>query len=177
MPDINFQRKFNRNDEYLTPDYAVLPILKYLPKDKCIIWCPFDKEDSAFVKIFDEAGHDVFYSHIDDGGDFFKLRVPKCDYIISNPPFSLKTEILQRLCSIDKPFAILLNFQGIFDSKVRFDLGLKYNLELMYMYPRVDFIATTRELNTSIPFQSGYLCHKILGKPLAFEYINREIEK
>lgn len=34
-----------KNDECYTPRYGVLPIIKYLPKDK-IIWCPFDKENS-----------------------------------------------------------------------------------------------------------------------------------
>ena len=36
-----------KNDECETLDYAVKPILKYLPKDKTI-WCPFDKETSQF---------------------------------------------------------------------------------------------------------------------------------
>ena len=52
-----------RNDECMTPRYGVLPIVKYLPKDK-IIWCPFDKEDSEFVKVLTEKGYKVVYSHI-----------------------------------------------------------------------------------------------------------------
>ena len=37
------------NDECYTPDYAVEPILKYIPKD-AIVWCPFDTDKSEFVK-------------------------------------------------------------------------------------------------------------------------------
>ena len=37
------------NDECYTPDYGVKPIIKYIPKDK-IVWCPFDTEDSEYVK-------------------------------------------------------------------------------------------------------------------------------
>ena len=37
------------NDECYTPHYAVKPILKYIPKD-AIVWCPFDTEESEFVK-------------------------------------------------------------------------------------------------------------------------------
>ena len=48
----------------MTPRYGVLPIVKYLPKDK-IIWCPFDKEDSEFVKVLTEQGYKVVYSHIE----------------------------------------------------------------------------------------------------------------
>lgn len=53
--------------EMYTPFYAVRPILKYIPKDKKI-WCPFDKEWSAFVQTFRQNGYDVQRSHIDEGG-------------------------------------------------------------------------------------------------------------
>jgi len=40
-------------DEQYTPKYGVEVLLPYIQhlKDK-IIWCPFDKEDSQFVKTF-----------------------------------------------------------------------------------------------------------------------------
>ena len=44
-------------DEQYTPDYGVeilLPHIRHL-KDK-IIWCPFDTEDSQFVKILHSNG-------------------------------------------------------------------------------------------------------------------------
>ena len=56
----------------MTPRYGVLPIVKYLPKDK-IIWCPFDKEDSEFVKVLTEQGYKVVYSHIENGQDFLYI--------------------------------------------------------------------------------------------------------
>ena len=37
------------NDECMTLDYAVEPIIKYIPKN-WTVWCPFDTEDSEFVK-------------------------------------------------------------------------------------------------------------------------------
>lgn len=43
------------NDEFYTPDYAVAPIMKYIPKG-AKIWCPFDTEDSLFVKNFNRGG-------------------------------------------------------------------------------------------------------------------------
>ncbi len=55
-----------KNDECYTKRYAVEPLLKFLEpfRDK-IIWCPFDKEDSEFVKVFQEHGFHVVFSHID----------------------------------------------------------------------------------------------------------------
>lgn len=89
------------NDEFYTPLYAVKPIEKYI-KPHSTIWCPFDTEESNFVKRFRELGHKVIATHIHSGTDFFDCTIPECDYIISNPPYSLKTEVLQRLFKIKK---------------------------------------------------------------------------
>ena len=55
------------NDECYTPRYGVIPIVKYLPKDK-IIWCPFDTEESEFVKVLREEWFTITLSHISGGG-------------------------------------------------------------------------------------------------------------
>ena len=88
------QYNFNKNDEYYTPAYAVYPIIKYL-KPNSVIWCPFDKKDSQYVKVLTKEGFKVIYGHIETGENFFKVDVPECDYIISNPPYSLKGEVLK----------------------------------------------------------------------------------
>ena len=93
------QYKFNKNDEYYTPRYAVEPIAKFL-KPNSIIWCPFDKEESEFVKLFKELGHNVINGHIETGQDFFEVEVPDCDYIVSNPPYSLKGSVFKKLFEI-----------------------------------------------------------------------------
>ena len=56
------------------------------------------------------------------GGDFFKIR-PKgnIDYVISNPPYSLKTEVFERLFKLGTPFAMLVGVVGLFESQKRFD--------------------------------------------------------
>lgn len=38
------------SDEVYTPAYAVEPIIKYI-KPADIVWCPFDKEDSEYVRL------------------------------------------------------------------------------------------------------------------------------
>ena len=76
------------------------------------IWCPFDTEDSLFVKLFRQAGYQVIATHIANGQDFFTIDPPKCDYIISNPPYSVKGEVLQRLFDLGIPFA-KMDVQGI----------------------------------------------------------------
>ena len=51
------------NDECYTPRYVVKELMPYLPKDK-VFWCPFDTEESEFVKVLSEEGFQVVNSHI-----------------------------------------------------------------------------------------------------------------
>lgn len=170
---VQLQYTFNKNDEYKTPKYAVTPIIKYL-KQGATIWCPFDTEDSQYVLTFREYGFNVIYGHIQTGQDFFNVEVPECDYIISNPPYSLKTEVFKHLREIGKPFAMLINFQGIFDNKERFGLFNNMPIEMMYLSPRVSYIKEGEYKTSGVPFQSGYLCSGILPKQIMFEKINKE---
>lgn len=168
------QYKFNKNDEYYTPSYAIYPIIKHL-KQNSKIWCPFDKEDSQFVQVFKKEGFEVVYGHIETGQDFFKVEVPECDYIISNPPYSLKGEIFKRLYNIGKPFAMLINFQGIFDHKERFEMFKNNRVEMLWLSPRVNYIKPNEYKASGVPFQSGYLCSKIFDKELNFEFLDKNL--
>jgi len=47
--------KTPEHQEMYTPHYAVEPILKYIPKS-WKVWCPFDKEWSAFYQEFVRGG-------------------------------------------------------------------------------------------------------------------------
>ena len=169
------QYKFNKNDEYYTPAYAVYPIIKYL-KPNSTIWCPFDKEDSQYVKVFTKEGFEVIYSHIEDGQDFFEVEIPECDYIISNPPYSLKSDIFKSLYIIGKPFAMLINFQGIFDHKERFTLFKNNRVEMLWLSPRVNYVKPNQDKASGVPFQSGYLCSGIFENQLNFEFLNKNID-
>jgi len=165
------QYKFNKNDEYYTPEYAVIPIMNRL-KDESTIWCPFDEDDSKYVEVLKENGFKVINTHISKGEDFFKVEIPECEYIISNPPYSLKGEVFKRLYEIGKPFAMLINFQGLFDHRERFEMFKNNRIELMYLSPRVSYIKPDNPNSTSgVPFQSGYACSGILKKQLEFEKI------
>lgn len=170
------QYNFNKNDEYVTPAYAVYPIIKRI-KAGAVVWCPFDTEESQFVRILTEHGFSVIYGHIRTGQDFFTANIPDCDYIISNPPYSLKGKILKRLYEIGRPFAMLINFQGIFDHKERFQMFKENRVEMLWLSPRVNYISGNGEAAVRAPFQSGYLCSGICDKQLEFEYLDLRTEK
>ncbi len=171
MAQIQYQ--FSKRDEYFTPSYAVYPIMKRLQPGTAI-WCPFDTKDSEYVRVFSRNGFRVIYGHIQTGQDFFQTDVPDCDYIISNPPYSLKNQVLERLYAIGKPFAMLINFQGIFDSRQRFQMFREHRVEMLWLSPRVAYLTERGQLRQGVPFQSGYLCSGICENQLEFEYLDKQ---
>lgn len=163
------------NDEFYTPAYAIEPILKRLNQGSKI-WCPFDTEDSLFVKMFTHAGHEVIFTHIETGEDFFETPTPEgVQYIISNPPYSLKTEVLQELFKRKVPFAMLLGVVGIFESQKRFEMFRDNDFEVLYMNRRIAYFKDYDDQKPALnpPFSSAYICSGILSKQIDFEEIDK----
>ena len=175
---VGFSLNKAKSDEWFTPSEAVYPILKYI-KPNTTIWCPFDTEDSLFVKIFRKEGFNVIATHIFNGDDFFKIEIPECDYIISNPPYSKRNEILKRLFELRKPFAMLMNTNGLFDSEIRWNLFKKNNFSLIYLKGRTSFAQEQGvEQKTSPPFQSAYICGFLSNQQIIFENrLKKELEE
>ena len=164
----------NQNDEFYTPLYAIKPLLKYLKKYKTI-WCPFDTEESLFVKKLTKAGHKVIYTHILNGQDFFEYEPKNYDCIVSNPPYSLKSEVFERLFLLKKPFAMLVGVVGIFESQKRFNMFKNNDFEIMYFNKRISYFRDYKDKKPLLnpPFSSVYITKNILPKQIVFE----EIEK
>lgn len=162
------------NDEFYTPRYAIEPILKYLDKNS-IVWCPFDTEQSNFVKMLKNKGIKVINSHLEMGIDFFNCEVPECTYIVSNPPYSLKNEVFERLFAIKKPFAMLVGVVGLFESQKRFDMFKNNDFEIMYLNRRVSYFKDFADEKPSLnpPFSSVYLCSGILKEKIVFEEVKK----
>jgi hypothetical protein len=105
----------SKNDEYYTPRYAVDIITPYLKDEWKTIWCPFDKEWSNFVIILKELGYNVIHSHIDESKDFLEWQPDEhFDAILSNPPFSIKNEVIERCRYFNKPYCLLLPYTMFF---------------------------------------------------------------
>lgn len=162
------------NDEFYTPLYAIEPILKYV-KPNSKVWCPFDMEDSLFVKTLGERGHEVVCTHIKTGQDFFTCDIPDCDYIISNPPYSCKGKVFERLFEIGKPFAMLVGVVGLFESSHRFNMFANNEFEIMYFDKRVAYFKDYSEQKPSLnpPFSSVYVCKDMLPKTIVFEKVKK----
>lgn len=164
-----------QGDERYTPDYAVYPLLEFLgdKKKKQIVWCPFDKADSAYVKVLSEAGYRVIPSHIDDGMDYFTYEPENWTVMVSNPPFSKKDEVLERAYSLGKPFALLLPINAI-QGKRRFDI-YQNRLQLLCFDQRIGYISPSMICpSEATPFASAYFCNDFLPSKLELRRLHKE---
>ena len=166
---LDFAKKVGVTDEWYTPRSAVQELVKYIPVGK-IIWCPFDTEESEFVKVFEEYGFKVEYSHISNtDGDFFNYEPFMWDILISNPPYSIRNDILKRAFSFGKPFALLMNTNGLFDSQLRWDLFSNNDFGLLYLKGRVNYMKEYGKAEkSSPPFQSAYITSRLLSDKIVF---------
>lgn len=163
------------NDEFYTPAYAVEPILAYI-RPGSRVWCPFDTEDSLFVKLLRAQGCAVVATHLAEGQDFFTTEPPDdCEYIVSNPPYSCKGQVLGRLFDLGIPFAMLVGVVGLFESQARFQMFRDHDFEILYLNKRVAYFKNYGDPKPSLnpPFSSVYVCHKMLPKQICFAEINK----
>ena len=162
-------------DEYYSPQNVVDMILPYI-KDREFkkIWCPFDTEASLFVQTFKREGFDVAFGHISTGQDFFEIKEPQGDVVVSNPPFSKRDGIFERLCDLDVPFALVMNLNGLFDSKRRARLFSNKGVELIVPFGRMKFIHQGEKEANHPNFQSVYVCRGILKQNNRIEFSGDE---
>lgn len=162
--DINYIHTSNgKNDECYTERYAVEPLLEFLePFKKSIIWCPFDTEESEFVKVFKEYGFNVVYSHIDNGQDFYLYEPEEWDLIISNPPFTNKKQLFERVLKFEKPFALLMTLTWLND-RTPMRLFRDKELQLLMFEDRMSFKGQEKN---KISFNCAYYCRNFLPQQI-----------
>jgi hypothetical protein len=100
-----------KHDCYRTPKSAWEAIQQFIPKDKKIWECFYcDGESGSYLT---DLGFDVIHEDI----DFFSNNLG--EVLISNPPFSLSKEVMNRLKEIDKPFIMIMPLLKINTSYIR----------------------------------------------------------
>lgn len=167
MNSQNILYSNGKNDECLTPDYGVKPILKYIPPES-VVWCPFDEENSEFVKQIAARGNKVIASHIRNGQDFYCYEPEETwDCIVSNPPFTNKRKIFERALSFGKPFALIMSNTWLNDSAPKI-LFMDKDLQLLMFDKRMKF-SNKGLVDKRITFSSSYFCYKFLPKQIIME--------
>lgn len=99
------------SDFYPTPPEATIALMKFLdlPKDS-VIWEPASG-DGHMANVMKNMGYTVKESDIRYGDDFLICPFFECDWIITNPPFSISEQFIKRCFEHKRPFALLLKSQ------------------------------------------------------------------
>lgn len=121
MVGANPEQGRHKNDFYPTPPEATNAHLRFLnlPKDT-VIWEPAAGEGDMVQAIWN-WGYITLGTDIQFGYDFLTEPMKPCDWIITNPPFSLAEEFIKRCIEHEKPFALLLKSQ-FWHARKRLDL-------------------------------------------------------
>jgi len=129
------------NDFYVTPENAIESILK-LEKLEGNIWeCACG--DGAISKVLDKhyPTNEIFSTDIIDRGygkggiDFLKTEI-KVDNIITNPPFNLAKEFIERAISSARKKVIMFAKIQLLESADRKALFDKYPAKTIYVFSK-----------------------------------------
>tara|TARA_R110001606_G_scaffold70748_1_gene161803 strand:+ start:548 stop:1051 length:504 start_codon:yes stop_codon:yes gene_type:complete len=122
---------FSKHDDYMTPKSAWENIKQYIPQDK-VIWEAF-YGDGESGKYLTELGFNTIHEDI----DFFNND--KGDIVVSNPPFTLIKEVLERLKELDKPFILIMPQGKIFTQYFRKLFSNENPIQLIIPKKRIQF--------------------------------------
>lgn len=117
--NILTNRSKNRraSDYYPTPEDATQALIDYLriPKSRVIWECACG--EGFMAEVFKSNGYQVIstdlnsYGYEDVTENFLESKGKECDWIITNPPFSLAEQFIRKCIEFHKPFAMLLKSQ------------------------------------------------------------------
>jgi hypothetical protein len=100
----------NYSDEWYTDQETVELCWQLLnPEKSDIICCPFDSEQSLFVKKAKSEGHEVIYGIT----DFLENDSYQYDKLVTNPPFSIKDKVIEQVLKYKKPSILILPLDSL----------------------------------------------------------------
>lgn len=135
-------------DFWATPEFAIKPILSYIPKGVKTIWEPTTGSGNI-SKVLREEGFKVVKTDlIPQDEDTKQLNYltdeidEEYDWCIFNPPFCKKTEFLKRAIELKKPFMFICNV-NILETATRSGLFDKHRLSIINLSNRVNYEGAT----------------------------------
>ena len=156
-------RRHDDMDDFQSPPEVLNPILPYIPQS-WIVWEPASGKGNLVRKLT-QAGYWTIGTDILHGQDFFTYE-PGFPYecTITNPPFTVKNEFLERCYALGKPFALLMPINAL-DTSKRQCLYKQHGLEILMLPSQVTFHNTAGK---AARFVCAWFCYKVLPCPLKF---------
>lgn len=151
----NTKTKF-KTDDYSTPVEAYELLFNYIPRDKTN-WDPFYCDGLLNVPT------DTTFIH--KNKDFFTYEPTKYDFIVSNPPYSIKQKVFERCETIGKPYALLVPFDSI---ERQYMNNIMKTKDVSVIIPKTRY--KFNENKFTPPFKAVWVCIGFnLNKQLIFE--------
>jgi hypothetical protein len=130
-----------RSNIFQTKDskLAIGCIAPYIPKHWKIWECAAGQ--GRLVAELKGRGYEVTASDIETGFDFLDtlMPVPKCDMLLTNPPFDVKDRWIRRCYDIGKPWALLMPITAHGEQE-RVSMYREYGVQLIMPPRRIEFI-------------------------------------
>jgi hypothetical protein len=152
-------------DFFETPPHAVLPVLKYIPEGIKTIWEPTNGKDgiSKHLGEYNVIKTDLFPKTDDTQMMDFLTDEPEqpYDFILFNPPWSLKTQFLQRALALGKPFMFICPIT-ILETATRSALFAEHRLSIINLSNRINYAAKNGV--NKVHFHSVWVLHDGQGR-------------
>jgi len=154
-------------DSCQTPPYAIESLRDLIPLDWWIWECAVGKGNLA--RAFQDVGYNVIGSDILTGINFFEqVTEGYFDVIVTNPPYSVKYQWLERCYEIGKPFALLMPVEMLGAQKAQ-KLFVKYGIELTFLPRRINFEMPNKGYSGGgAQFPVAWYTWKLSDKPMRF---------
>ena len=156
------------NDDYCTPPETWQHIAEYLPKGYGVqVWEAFYNPESTSAQTLRDLGCKVVCEHV----DFFNTKLGT--HIVSNPPFSCKEAVFNRLAELDMPFILLIPSHSLCARYIK--RHFKNKLQVIIPNTRLHYQKKDKETGERFtlkrtPFDSIYVCYK-MGLPRDLLYL------
>ena len=148
-------------DDFQTPDYALRPLIPYLPRNGLLWECATGNDNLTLA--LEQQGFSIMGTDILGMADFLdpdSIGYPAnmtdaVSCIVTNPPYSLKYEFMVECHLLRKPFALLmpLTFLGTFKRQYLLD-----GIEIIFMGGRINFETPSGEGSGSW-FETAWFTH------------------
>ncbi len=153
------------SDIFYTDPVDIRPILQFVPKE----WRIWESAcgEGHIVNFLRGEGCDVTGTDIQGGFDFLSPLAPQqelWDIALTNPPYSVKDQWLERCFDLGKPFALLLPITAL-AGKFRGSLYRRHGIQLLVLDGRPTFTTPSGKKGGSW-FDAAWFCH---GLPLPRE--------
>lgn len=142
------KKGYIKNDEYYTPNSEWDKIKDFIPKDKKI-WEAFYGDGNS-TKYLTSLGFDV----ISYNEDFFTSN--HGDIVVTNPPFSKKKEVINRLIDLNKSFIMIMPLEVL---TYKYIEPIRDHLQLLIPKKRMIFLKDNKEVKFN--YDCIFFCYKM----------------